>query len=321
MRVMNLTTIVLISAATPALSIATIAASPAYAAAAPVTITTPDPTRSCVGDVDTASWSAPAEISGILGYRIVRVVDTLDPPVTTTDDVGPSQTALSFTPLFGWTTVSVYATTSAGVAPTPFAVGSVLVGQAPQATQWDYPSGSTVGDGKASVSYRWWNPKLFVASGGLPAPSVRVTATPGGSSVQLPINGSGVVATFGGLSNGTTYTFNAVTSNACGSAAGGPSAPYTPGTAPSWTKASPPLTAGRGTYSYRFVATGAPAPILSLFEAPSWLSIAPSGQVSGKPPAGTTSFSFSVRASNGVGIAPYENTDLRTTYSVSVASK
>jgi hypothetical protein len=73
---------------------------------------------------------------------------------------------------------------------------------------------------------------------------------------------------------------------------------------PAFTADSPPLTGGVGTaYSYQFEASGTPAPTFSLGSgAPSWLSIDSStGAVTGTPPTGTTSFSYSVTASNVAG--------------------
>jgi hypothetical protein len=74
------------------------------------------------------------------------------------------------------------------------------------------------------------------------------------------------------------------------------------GTAPAFTTDSPPLTATVGTpYQYTFAASGSPTPTYSLNGAPSWLTIGSStGAVSGTPPTGTTSFSYSVTAANGV---------------------
>jgi choice-of-anchor C domain-containing protein len=71
---------------------------------------------------------------------------------------------------------------------------------------------------------------------------------------------------------------------------------------PSFTEDSPPLTTLAGApYSAIFFATGAPA--YSLAGAPSWLSITPFGAVTGTPPPGTSSFSYSVVASNADGHA------------------
>ncbi len=80
-------------------------------------------------------------------------------------------------------------------------------------------------------------------------------------------------------------------------------APLTTPTAPVFFLASPSLTATVGkVYGYTFAATGYPDPTFSLSGAPAWLSVAgPTGAVSGTPPKGTTSFSYSVVADDGVG--------------------
>jgi hypothetical protein len=67
----------------------------------------------------------------------------------------------------------------------------------------------------------------------------------------------------------------------------------------------------RAEYLYRFAATGEPRPTYRLVGAPSWLVISPTeGTVRGRPPAGTTSFSYSVVAGNGVGVAYFTTTDI-----------
>ena len=73
---------------------------------------------------------------------------------------------------------------------------------------------------------------------------------------------------------------------------------------PVFTQDAPPTTATVGQpYHYTFGASGSPSPSYSLgFGAPSWLSVDPAaGAVSGTPPAGTTSFNYSVNAINGAG--------------------
>jgi YVTN family beta-propeller protein len=73
---------------------------------------------------------------------------------------------------------------------------------------------------------------------------------------------------------------------------------------PVLTTDSPPLTVPSGTpYTGYFGASSVPTPTYALAPgAPEWLSIDPSfaGIVSGTPPSGTTSFTYSVIASNGV---------------------
>jgi hypothetical protein len=73
--------------------------------------------------------------------------------------------------------------------------------------------------------------------------------------------------------------------------------------APQFEASNPPLTATAGSdYQYTFTASGHPS--YSLSGAPGWLSInSATGQVSGDVPAGTTSFSYSVTASDAAGTA------------------
>jgi hypothetical protein len=75
--------------------------------------------------------------------------------------------------------------------------------------------------------------------------------------------------------------------------------------APSFVTASPAATATAGqAYGYTFTAAGTPASTYALSGAPSWLSVnASTGTVSGTVPAGTTSYSYSVTATNAVGTA------------------
>jgi PKD repeat protein len=72
---------------------------------------------------------------------------------------------------------------------------------------------------------------------------------------------------------------------------------------PAFTADSPPVTATVGNrYSSTFAASGYPVPTYALAAgAPHWLSIGTgSGVLGGTPPAGTTTFSYSVVADNGV---------------------
>jgi hypothetical protein len=73
--------------------------------------------------------------------------------------------------------------------------------------------------------------------------------------------------------------------------------------APVFVADSPPLTATAGqAYSYTFQANGSPAPSYALSVNPGWLQInSATGAMWGTVPNGTSSFSYSVVASNGIG--------------------
>lgn len=75
--------------------------------------------------------------------------------------------------------------------------------------------------------------------------------------------------------------------------------------APAFLVDSAPLSVTAGTrYSYQFDATGTPAPSYALGGgAPSWLSVSSTGLVSGTPPTGTKTFTYSVTAANAAGSA------------------
>jgi hypothetical protein len=76
--------------------------------------------------------------------------------------------------------------------------------------------------------------------------------------------------------------------------------------APMFVLDTPPLTAIVGqAYDYVFTASGVPTPAFALAAgAPSWLSVnATTGEVTGTPPKGTTSFTYTLTATNTVNVA------------------
>jgi hypothetical protein len=106
----------------------------------------------------------------------------------------------------------------------------------------------------------------------------------------------------------TTFSYSVTVANVYGSKSAGPFtvsvAP--PLVAPAFTADTPSLGATVGAaYSYSFAASGYPAPTYSLAAgAPSWLTInSTSGALSGTVPPATTSFSYSVIATNSSGTA------------------
>ena len=142
----------------------------------------------------------------------------------------------------------------------------------------------------------------FAASGS-PAPTFALAL---GAPAWLSINAtSGAVS--GTVPSGiTTFTYSVTATNGVSPAAtAGPSV-VTVHTPPAFTVHSPPTTGTAGqAYGYTFTATGNPAPTYGLSAgAPGWLTInTTTGAVSGTIPVGTTGFTYSVTASNGVGTA------------------
>jgi len=148
--------------------------------------------------------------------------------------------------------------------------------------------------------------------------SATLSATGGGSGNPVVFSvdassGTGVCAVSG--TNGSTVSYAAAgscvidasqTGNADYTAAPTVTATVTVNQAPAFVISSPPLTAVAGQlYDYTFEASGIPAPSYALASgAPAWLSVnSGTGEVSGTPPAGTTSFSYSVTAANAAGAA------------------
>ena len=174
------------------------------------------------------------------------------------------------------------------------AVDSDVVVAAPQAIAFVPPTTGTVGQ------------------------SVTLSATGGGSGNPVvfsvdQLSGTGVCAVSG--TNGTTLQFlsagtcvidadQAGTSGFAAAPTVGASVVVEQG--PSFSAEAPPTsTPSNQPYAYTFTAGGSPAPAFSLAGgAPSWLSIDPAGgELSGTPPDGTTSFAYSVVATNAVGSA------------------
>ena len=279
----------------------------------PAAVLTPTvPGRMCAGDPATLAWTPPAEVSDVNGYEIEHL--SFDPsPSSVKTAVGLDTTALAVTLRFGFNSFLIRSITSTGADPTPFTSTSALGPRPPQAVAWDFTGRNSVAEASATVSFRWNEPITTFTYGGSSPTTVRLTASPGGHTVDIafsPASQSGVTAHFAGLTNGVGYTFRAVTFNACGESAAQSSPVFTPGLAPEWTRSSPPLSASPGQYVYKFAAVGDPAPAFTLLDAPDWLAISAKGLLSGRPPEGTHSFSYSVVAANGVGIGGVVSTDL-----------
>ena len=166
---------------------------------------------------------------------------------------------------------------------------------------------------QASQSISFTAPATGTAGG-----SATLTAAGGasGNPVVFSVDsssGAGVCTVSG--TNGTTVNYAAagncvIDANQAGNtdytAAPTVTQTITVNQAPAFVVDSPPLTATAGQpYDYTFTASGTPAPAYALASgSPSWLSVnAGTGEVTGTPPAGTTSFSYTVTAANAAGQA------------------
>ena len=174
-----------------------------------------------------------------------------------------------------------------------------------------------VSTGPASYADTFGSPLAATAANGLLSATANTTE-PGGDSLTAAGPASGETAHGGTVSVASdgsfTYTppagftgsdsFTYTLTDVSGDSATGTATVDVSGLAPAFTADSPPTTVTAGSaYSYDFTASGTPAPTFSLGAgAPSWLSIAATtGQLTGIPPAGTTSFTYSVTASNSAG--------------------
>ncbi len=144
------------------------------------------------------------------------------------------------------------------------------------------------------------------------APDGTVAVSDGSQTCSITLTQTGSTSSGGscdlsGLSAGT-YRLEASydgSSDGFGASASSSFVRVGGGSTVAFTTDSPSLSATAGaSYSYNFNASGDPTPTYSLSGAPGWLSInASDGVVSGTVPQGTTSFTYSVTASNGEGWA------------------
>ena len=179
-------------------------------------------TASAATESATLTWSAPIDpgTSAITGYTI-----TASPGGATTA-AGPGATSKLLPGLTGGLTYTftITATNSVGTGPGAASNAVPIVGR-PQA-----PTIGTATRGNGSAGVTWTAP---TNNGGSALTSYTVTASPGGASATTP-NGATTSATVSGLSNGTSYTFSVVATNAFGnSSASSASNAVVPATTPS----------------------------------------------------------------------------------------
>jgi Putative Ig domain len=252
------------------------------------------------------TWAPPASDGGsaLTGYRVIDTIHTAVGASTRIRTVAATATSAALDTTFGLHGVQVFAVNAAGA--TAASAPGLEVAKPPTSVTYRE---STVGDGRIAITFGWPGPITTVTTGGASmTPVVRVSETAGGTTIEVA---PGTSATFEGLRNGQSYTFDAVAVNACGASAGAGGSPVlSPVPPPVAATASPVIVdphpalrarTGRA-YAATFVATGSPAPTFSLRGAPSWLTIdAITGRVHGVVPRRTDEFHFAVVASNGIG--------------------
>ena len=268
--------------------------------------------RNCDGDHDTLTWSPPTSTGGqpLLGYHIEEFDGGFNPPHVAAFDVGPGVTSLAVTPEVGPDSFSVFADTAGGRSGR--AITTVFMDGVPSPQSFDFTLNlDVVKLHSITTSASWFvQTKIPGVGGDYHHSTVKITIVPGGrsQSYQALAPGEGVPVTFTGLAAGMQYHFKAIVKNRCGKATA-TSRGFTTGTAPQFFHATPPLdTVAGAAYRYRFGAKGMPVPTYSLAGAPPWLVIDPvGGLVSGRPPDGTHSFTYSVDAHNTFGIEGIPN--------------
>ncbi|MEO7804702.1 MAG: fibronectin type III domain-containing protein, partial [Actinomycetota bacterium] len=161
----------------------------------------------------TVSWTPPLTegASPITSYTAIASPGGLTLPVSGS----PPATATTFTGLtYGITyTFKIVATNSHGPSTASAPSNSVVPSRIP-----DTPT-QVVAEAGDRLAIVRWTPGYH---GGRPVTNVRVTASPGGGSVDVKCGVSSV--TFTGLTNGTTYSFSVVATNPIGSSASGDTA-------------------------------------------------------------------------------------------------
>jgi uncharacterized repeat protein (TIGR01451 family) len=213
-----------------------------------------------------------------------------DGPGSLSTEPACSTTATSSSP------VGTYPSTCTGAADPNYAIsyvtGTVTVGQAAQSISFTNPPATgVVGKSATLAATGGGSGNLVVFS--VDASSGAGVCTVSGSTVNYAAAGSCVIDA--NQAGNTDY-----------SAAPPVTVTIIVDQAPVFVLDSPPATAVAGQeYGYSFEASGTPAPAYALAAgAPSWLSInASTGELTGTPPAGTTSFSYTVTAANVAGTA------------------
>jgi hypothetical protein len=268
----------------------------------------------------TVANAGPSDVSGarvtaVLSGGLVVTGSSSSAPATAFADLGGGQVAWSGLDLPAGGTATFTLSGHVATSLPSGAVVAVLAGVSLPMTQVDTGTGANAVD--AAVVQQAAQVISFVApSTGLVGQSTTLAATGGASGNPVvfsvdPASGTGVCTV--SSTDGTALAYDApgtcvVDADQAGDVSYAPAATVMAsiavGQPPAFTQESPPTTATSGQpYGYTFAASGAPAPTFALAPgAPPWLSIdQASGALSGTPPSGTTSFVYSVTASNRAG--------------------
>ena len=184
-----------------------------------------------------------------------------------------------------------------GYAAAPQVQQSITVSPGAQAISFTGPVPGTVG-GQATLT----------ATGGPSGNPVTFTVDPSSTAGACAVSGTdGATVTYTGTGTCVIDANQAAGNGYAAAPQVQQSITVSPGAqAPSFIADSPPLETAPGQpYGYTFAATGTPAPTYALAPgAPAWLTISPAtGQLTGTPPAGTTTFTYTVTATSTVGTA------------------
>ena len=242
----------------------------------------------CAGSQGLLSWT-PIEEANLTGYKVYIQNQETDPPEGEIFNVGPTQTSVAFTNLFGPNLVSLFPIISGEASTTPAGWTEFTGYKGPLTMYWEYhgADADSIGSHQATVSFIWSGEfSLFQLTGGL-SDTFQVTSSPGNLTEKATLNTSTLLATatFSGIQPGVHYTFSETISNACGTAGPVASGVFTPGQ-PATLSGTPPQSARKGhRYNYAFTLGGRPLPHPTITEGvlPPGLTLFANGVIAGVP--------------------------------------
>ena len=279
----------------PAMSSAAALRNPRHAVKVTDAVGNPIPGTAVTFQVTTgqATFPPPPEAAAHFGPKLSAAPPTTAVVVTGTDGIATAP-ALTAGPQTGPIEVTAAAGPASATKTTIFHL-SAAAAAAPAIT------GLTNGDGQVTVAFSG------PTAGPAPITSYTVSATDQNHPAAPPVTATGPSSpiTVKGLTNGDPYKFTVTATSADGTSP--PSAAYGPlnvGVAPTIVSGPAAGTAGKP-YSSGFRVTGAPAPALILVSGnlpPGLAPLTSDGTLKGTPTQAGT-YTFTVQASNPIGIA------------------